>query len=83
MVSCFPLVALNETDKMLSGQALKAIFKMNKYLFKFTDIQPKYMLDLFDKLITPILNYSSEVLRFDKGLQVERAHCVFVKDYLE
>ena len=50
-----------ETQNTLAGQAQKAIFTLNKYLYKFTYISPKHKLDLFDKLITPILNYSCEV----------------------
>ena len=44
---------------LLADQALKAIFKMNKYLYKFSDITVIHKLDLFDKLVVPILNYSS------------------------
>ncbi len=43
-----------ETQSLLAGQAQKAIFKLNKYLYKFTDITPKHRLELFDKLISPI-----------------------------
>ena len=67
---------------MLSGQALKAIFKMNKYLYKFTDLSPKHTLELFDKLILPILSYSSEIWGFNKGTQVERIHLGFCKRLL-
>lgn len=74
--------SFNETDRMLAGQALKAIFKMNKYLFKFTDISPKHTLDLFDKLVAPILNYSNEVWGFNNGSQVERTHLAFCKRLL-
>ncbi len=74
--------AFSETDKMLAGQSLKAIFKMNKYLYKFTDLSPKHTLDLFDKLILPIMNYSSEVWGFNKGIHVERAHLSFCKRLL-
>ena len=45
----------------LSGQALKAIFKL---LYHFTELSPKHVLELFDKLITPILCYGSEVWGF-------------------
>jgi len=31
----------------LSGQALKAIFQMNKYLHKFTSLSVQHRLDLF------------------------------------
>ena len=44
----------------LSGQAQKAIFRMNSYLYKFTDISPYNRLELFDKLVAPIMNYSAE-----------------------
>ena len=51
----------SETQNTLSGQAQKVIFKLNKYLYKFTFIPPKHKLELFDKLITPILTYGSEI----------------------
>ena len=50
-----------EAQNTLAGQAQKAIFELNKYLYKFTYITPKPNLELFDKLITPILNYGCEV----------------------
>ena len=46
---------------MLAGQALKAIFKLQSNLLKFPEITIQHKLDLFDKLILPILNYGSEV----------------------
>ena len=36
-------------------------------------------MDLFDKLITPILNYASEVWGFDHGKAIERVHLQFCK----
>ena len=45
----------------LVGQALKSIFALNKYVRKFVNLKPKHVLDLFDKLVKPILSYSSEV----------------------
>ena len=45
----------HETQNCLTGKALKAIFNVNKYLYKFTDISIKHRIDLFDKLIVPIL----------------------------
>ena len=47
--------SFHETQNCLAGKGLKAIFKMNKYLYQFTDISIKHRLDLFDKLIVPIL----------------------------
>ena len=74
--------AFTETHKTLSGQALKAIFKLNQYLCKFTDISPRHILDLYDKLITPILTYGGEILGFSKHLQQERVHLQFCKKIL-
>ena len=66
----------------LSGQALKAIFKMNKYLYKFTNISVKHRLELFDKLVAPVLNYGSEVWGFQNADTIERVHMKFCKTIL-
>ena len=66
----------------LAGQALKAIFKLNKYLYKFTAISVKHKLELFDKLVVPILNYGSEVWGFHNGNAIERIHMQFCKRLL-
>ncbi len=68
-----------ETQSLLSSQAKKAIFQLNKYLYKFTDITPFHRLQLFDKLIHPILNYCSEIWGFVQGTQIERVHLQFCK----
>ena len=74
--------SFSETQNTLSGQAQKAIFKLNKYLYKFTFIPPKHKLELFDKLITSILNYGSEVWGFIQGNSLERVHLQFCKQLL-
>ena len=66
----------------LSGQAQKVIFKLNGYLYIFSDITPKHVLNLFDKLVTPILNYGSEVWGFRKAKQIQRVHLQFCKNLL-
>ena len=53
----------------LSGQAQKAIFKLNGYLYNFSDITPKHVLNLFDKLVAPFLNYGSEVWGFIRQIK--------------
>ena len=65
--------------KTLSGQALKAIFTLKKYLHSFTALKPSHILDLFDKLISPILNYGSEVWGFHKAKSIETVHMQFCK----
>ena len=69
-------------QKTLARQAQKAIFKLNCYLIKFTDFSPKHTLDLFDKLVSPILNYAAEVWGFFKATQIERVHLQFCKRLL-
>ena len=74
--------SFTETQNTLSGQAQKAIFKLNKYLYRFTFISPKHKLELFDKLVTPILNYGCEVWGFIQGNAIERVHLQFCKQLL-
>ena len=61
---------------------MKAMFSMNKYLHKFTDISVLHRLELFDKLVSPILNYSCEVWGFIEGSAIERVHMQFCKRFL-
>ena len=74
--------SFTETHKTLSGQALKAVLKLNQYLYKFTDISPKHTLEHFDELITPILTYGGDIWRFSKPVQQERVHLQFCKKLL-
>ena len=66
----------------LSGQAQKAVFRLNSYLYKFTEISPYHKLELFDKLVAPILNYSAEVWGFCKADKIETVHLQFCKHLL-
>ena len=63
----------------VADQAQKSIFKLNKYLYKFTFVSPKHKLELFDELISPILNYSGEVWGFCQANAIERVHMQFCK----
>ena len=74
--------SLCNAQSHLSGQALKAIFKLNKYLHKFTYISPQHKLELFDKLVSPILNYCSEVCCFAKDSSIEKVQMHFCKRLL-
>ena len=67
--------SFSEAQSALSGHALKAIFQMNKYLQKFTSLSVQHRLDLFEKLITPILNFA-------QGACTERVHLQFCKRLL-
>jgi len=46
---------------MLTGQALKAIFKLESNLLKFPGITIYYKFDLFNKFILPILYHGVNV----------------------
>ena len=74
--------SFNETHKTLSGQALKAMFKLNQYLYHFTDLSPNHTFDLFDPLIRPILCYGTQVWVFSKPVKQERNHLKFCKKLL-
>ena len=71
--------SFSDCQKTLSGQAQKAIFKIDGYLYTFTNKTPKNSLELFGKLIWPIRNYCSEVWGFCQASQVERTHMLFCK----
>jgi hypothetical protein len=74
--------SLFTAQNTLAGQAQKAIFTLNKYLHKFTYIPPKHKLELFDKLVSPILNYCCEVCCFANNLAIEKVHLQFCKKLL-
>lgn len=63
--------SFSSAQSTLAGQTQKAIFRLNSYLYKFTDILPYHKLELFDKLVSPILNYSAEVWGFCKADKIE------------
>ena len=74
--------SFSEAQKTIAGQALKAIFQMNKYLYTFSNLTVRHKIDLFDKLISPILNYGSEVWGFVQGSAIERVHMQYCKRLL-
>ena len=61
---------------------MKTIFCLNKYLFNFTTLRISHVLELFDKLISPILNYGSEMWGFYKSKDIETVHLHFCKKLL-
>ena len=71
--------SFSEAQNTLAGQAQKAIFKLNKYLYSFVNISVKHTLELFDKLVSPILNYYCEVWGFCTANKIERVHTKFCK----
>jgi hypothetical protein len=61
---------------------LKAIYKLKSYLVKFTKIDVKHSLELFDKLVVPILNYGCEIWGFKETNFIERIHLQYCKQLL-
>jgi len=74
--------SFTESHGTLSGQALKAIFKLRKYLYSYVNITVEHMLDLFEKIVKPILFYSAEVWGFARATPIERVHTKFCKSVL-
>ena len=74
--------SFSEAQNTLAGQAQNAIFKLNKYLYKFMFVALKHKLDLFDKLIKPLLNYSCEIWGFCQANAIEKLHMQFCKKLL-
>ncbi len=74
--------SFTEAQTTLSGQAQKAIFKLHTYLHKFVNIPVKHYLELFDKLVLPILCYGCEVWGFCKADKIEKVHLKFCKRLL-
>ena len=74
--------SFSEAQSTSSGQAQKDIFALNRYINKFVNINPSHVLDVFDKLISPILYNASEVWGFTKVNNIERMHMLFYKRLL-
>ena len=66
----------------LADQASKALFQLHKTLHKFKNVPVSLTLDLFDKFISPILNYASEMWGFHSAPEIERIHLTFCKHIL-
>ena len=71
-----------ETQNMLAGQARKALYILEEYIYIYTTLTTSHMMDVFDKLILPILNYCCEVCGFIPSNTVERVHLHFCKKLL-
>ena len=70
-------------QNILAGQARKALFLLEKYVYKFTTLTVPHMIELFDKLILPNLKNCSEAWGFIQADAVERVHLQVRKSYQE
>ena len=66
------------TNKYLSAKALKAMNEVLK-MGRLYKLSVRIQLDLFDKMIKPILLYGCEVWGFGKNEVLERVHLKFCK----
>ena len=73
---------LPKRKKTLADQASKGTFTLNKRLESFRNIKPSVTIDLFDKYISPIINYACEVWGFHKAKDIEHVHLRFCKRLL-
>ena len=72
--------SFNQTQITLAEQASKAMYSLFKRMNNnFYNVKPTFMLDIFDKCITPILNYGCEVWGFHPAPAIERIHLKFCK----
>ena len=74
--------SFHDTFEVLADQAVKAIYKLKHELIKFPTITVKHQLELFDKLIFPILNYGAVVWGLSDCQKIERIHLHFCKNLL-
>ena len=68
--------------KLFFHYRISSVFKLNSCLYSFSDLAPRHVLDLFDKLVSPILSYCSEIWGFCKADKIERVHLQFCKTLL-
>ena len=67
-----------QTKKALSEQVRKAMFSLFS-LFDMVSLNVSEKLKMFDAMISPILNYGSEIWGFHKSVDIERLHLKFMK----
>ena len=73
---------MTQAQAKLADQANKACFLLHKRLSKFKNMSVSVIMDLFDKYIGAILNYSCEVWGFHNARDVEQVHLSFCKRVL-
>lgn len=56
-----PSGSFKKAKKVLAGKARKALFMLKQSINKYGTARPELMMNLFDKMITPILLYCSEI----------------------
>ena len=70
-----------QSQKALANQSLKSLFALNS-IFDTVALETTDKIKLFDSLVAPILNYSSEVWGFLDANHVENIHLKLLKQVL-
>jgi hypothetical protein len=73
----------NQAQIALAEKANKSIFMLYKKLSYFKDLKPSFMLDMFEKFISPVLFYGCEVWGFHPAKNVEALHLRYCKNVLK
>ena len=71
-----------KAQKTLASQGRKSMYKMQGMINKFVNLKPSAQLELFDKLVSPILLYGAEVWGFHTGSDIDVLHTQFCKRIL-
>ena len=64
----------SRAQTMLADHGVKADFGLNRRTYHLFDPQPSFLCNIFDKLVTPILMYASEIWGFHHAEAVEKVH---------
>lgn len=70
-----------KAKKHLCNQALKAMYGVIRKIRQF-NLPVTCQLELFDKMVVPVLLYGCEVWGFEKLDSIERVHLKFLKHIL-
>ena len=74
--------SFKSTYEALHGQALKAMFKLKSYIVKFPNMSIIHQLNLFDKLVEPVLSYGCEIWGMENANILENIYLQFCKQLL-
>ena len=76
-----PTGSFHQAQITLAAEASNSAFSLSRNLNNFPGIKPKHSMELFDKLISPISNYGSEVWGLHDAPVIEKVHLKFWKTY--
>ena len=77
-----PKLVWSQCQKTLALQAQKGLFLIRKFSYACEGLPVDIMFELFDKMISPILLYSSEIWGFEHANEIEKMHIKFCKQVL-